>query len=272
MEPLISKGSAYLGVEATTFKLRARDLYNNLSATQTVSWAQSATQTVALFSFDNGSGADNLFDSSIGGENELTNNGSVTFSSVGQVSPSFNESAVFNGTNYLSTDHNSTFNGMRDQFTIEMYVKTSVTPGNNNSGAFVLAKKGLAESTGGFKLMLKRRGNVNTTDRKLAFNYVSGGVTNSVQGPIFTLPNNTWAHIAVTYNGGAVNFFVDGVYIGSGSGTAGSLDGTTSDFRIGAPEQGDGANFEGELDDIRLSQVIRYTGSFTPPANPFIGD
>ncbi|RRR73918.1 MAG: LamG domain-containing protein, partial [Candidatus Viridilinea halotolerans] len=79
-----------------------------------------------------------------------------------------------------------------------------------------------------------------------------------------SLPANTWTHVAATFNGSQATLYVNGV-----AGTS---------VAIGAVTFGDGLfvgghpsfnNFAGQLDELRLSNSVRYTGSFTPPSALF---
>jgi hypothetical protein len=71
----------------------------------------------------------------------------------------------------------------------------------------------------------------------------------------------TWYHVAATYDDGAVRVFVNGQpgiasTLGAGLRVAG-------DLRFGGiPGYG---RFAGSLDDVRISQVVRYTAQFAPP-------
>jgi hypothetical protein len=76
-----------------------------------------------------------------------------------------------------------------------------------------------------------------------------------------------WYHVAATYGSGSARTFVNG---------AGST--ATS---VGTLTQGPWLNFggiagypffAGVIDEVRISSVVRYTASFTPPGAPFTPD
>jgi hypothetical protein len=76
-----------------------------------------------------------------------------------------------------------------------------------------------------------------------------------------------WYHVAATYNSGVAQTFVNGV----ASATA----------NVGTLTQGPSLNlgglagysfFNGALDEIRISNVVRYTANFTVPTAPFSPD
>jgi hypothetical protein len=74
-----------------------------------------------------------------------------------------------------------------------------------------------------------------------------------------------WSHLAVTFSGGTAQIFLDGA-----PGTAATLDAATEGPYVGGTPNY--PFFAGDLDEIRLSRVARYTGSFTPPSGPFSSD
>jgi hypothetical protein len=83
-----------------------------------------------------------------------------------------------------------------------------------------------------------------------------------------TLAANTWYHIAVVYSGGTATVYVNGA-----PGASATNVGTISQgpwLRLGGLS---GVPFfNGRLDEIRISNVIRYSQTFTPPAAPFVVD
>ncbi|GAB4129681.1 MAG: hypothetical protein OHK0050_43690 [Roseiflexaceae bacterium] len=82
-----------------------------------------------------------------------------------------------------------------------------------------------------------------------------------------TLPLNTWSHVAVTYSAGTGRVFVNGV-----AGTSTSL-GTLSlgpQLLVGGfPGFG---SLNGQIDELRISNVVRYSAAFTPPTAGFAND
>jgi len=76
------------------------------------------------------------------------------------------------------------------------------------------------------------------------------------------LVGGTWYHVAATYNNGAARVFVNGQ-----AGTATTLQSglvPAGELSFGGiPGYG---RFAGRLDDIRISQSVRYSAQFTPPA------
>jgi hypothetical protein len=88
---------------------------------------------------------------------------------------------------------------------------------------------------------------------------------------------NTWHHIAMTYNDNdgvrKIRLFLDGSEVTYGTQTAmtGSYAGDTGvNLYIGGSD-GEGA-FPGKIDEVRISNIARYTSNFTPQTAPFIRD
>src|SRR5688572_25101132 len=97
--------------------------------------------------------------------------------------------------------------------------------------------------------------------------------------------DGAWHHIAVTRDtsSGDLELFVDGVSDASGSGPTGNASyrdgrsGSTNDpFLVVGAEKHDAGpeypSYSGFLDEIRISNVVRYTANFTPPSQVFASD
>ncbi|SVB69083.1 uncharacterized protein METZ01_LOCUS221937, partial [marine metagenome] len=69
-----------------------------------------------------------------------------------------------------------------------------------------------------------------------------------------TIATNTWQHVAVTYNGSTVTFYVDGLNVGSESWTTGTINST--DIAIGVQRRNRGAvmehYFNGNIDEFSI--------------------
>ena len=82
----------------------------------------------------------------------------------------------------------------------------------------------------------------------------------------FSASNDTWYHIALVRTAGNLKCFVDGTEIGSAQSD-------TTDVHhsphILLGKHGSGEYFNGYMDEIRLSNMARYTSDFTAPSEPF---
>ncbi len=135
---------------------------------------------------------------------------------------------------------------------------------------------------GDYGVSLHRSGSM----RRIAF-----GVSNSAGGNTLcgatNVADGVWHHVAVTRNSstGQLRIFVDGQLDAQGSGPPGDISyvarrrthyPNSDPFLVfGAEKHDAGAgfpSFHGWLDDVRLSNIIRYTGNFTRPSAPHTAD
>jgi hypothetical protein len=160
------------------------------------------------------------------------------------------DSIRFDGTGYIDYGNAAssvlTTNIWASNWTIEGWVYPTVAAGN------VFARSNLAT---GVDLSLSLSGGT------VNFSWGSSSLT----GPAISL--NQWTHIAATYDGTRANVYAGGT--GTSTGTLGSLPFTPSyGVQIGGPTL-----FTGNLADVRVSNVARYTGSsYTVPSAPFSTD
>ena len=95
----------------------------------------------------------------------------------------------------------------------------------------------------------------------------SAGAWSFARNDNVVLQSNQWYHVAATYDSGNARVFVNGI-----AGTSSSV-GMVSHMpvlRLGGVT-GYGF-FAGQIDDVRISRIVRYTGSFTPPSAPLTED
>ncbi|HUL64574.1 MAG TPA: LamG domain-containing protein [Burkholderiaceae bacterium] len=113
-------------------------------------------------------------------------------------------------------------------------------------------------------------------------NHVAGGQT--VCGGQNVLDGN-WHHVALTrqFASGAMKIFVDGAQDAAqtDANAAGDVrynaahsnpDVNDQFLVLGAEKHDTGLAFNGLIDELRLSNVLRYTATFTPPAAEFVVD
>jgi len=86
------------------------------------------------------------------------------------------------------------------------------------------------------------------------------------------LSNNTWHHIAYVKDGAAYYVYTDGVLKGSGTGSAGSGTNYSGTYTIGRQKDAANLEFNGYIDEFRLSDSALYTGaSFTLQTEEYTG-
>jgi hypothetical protein len=107
--------------------------------------------------------------------------------------------------------------------------------------------------------------------RKPWFGYYSGTSWVGIIGTT-DLNLNTWYHIAGVYDGSTSKLYVDGVQVASG-GPSTWTTATPNAFYIGRRWDDSAAvYYSGYIDELRLSNVARYTANFTPSTIAFKND
>ena len=86
-----------------------------------------------------------------------------------------------------------------------------------------------------------------------------------------TMSTGTWYHLAVVRSSGSINVYFNGTVSSSGalSDTKNLIDGSVTGVYVGTNSLGANANFDGYIDDLRITQKARYTSNFTPPSEEF---
>ena len=162
----------------------------------------------------------------------------------------------FSGTNYVQVPSSASLN-VSNNLTIEAWMKPATVTGFAD-----LAGKGSSYEIAvqpadyGFQVL---------------FQMLSGGAWYSATTVSSgALAVNQWYHIAATYDGSSMRIFVNGALLGSLA-VSGTIDASTAPFRI-ATVDAQADDFTGEVDEVRVSNTIRYTGAFKPSAMPFTAD
>ncbi|MEI7452454.1 MAG: LamG-like jellyroll fold domain-containing protein [Candidatus Falkowbacteria bacterium] len=89
-----------------------------------------------------------------------------------------------------------------------------------------------------------------------------------------TLTLSQWVHIAAVYDQGSSNItylFVGGALLAQSNYSNGNYSATAANFYIGGAQNFSGASstFRGKIDEVRLSNVARWTAGFTPTTTPY---
>jgi hypothetical protein len=86
--------------------------------------------------------------------------------------------------------------------------------------------------------------------------------------------DGNWHHVAVTHDSSNnVKIFIDGALSGSGTLALGPI--SNSPLDIGRHKHatvGTYQYWDGKIDEVRISNIVRYTSSFTPQTSEFISD
>ncbi len=196
----------------------------------------------AVLHFDGANGSNVFTDSSPYALNWSSQNAALTTAQSKFGGASLDISATSNRFAYINTNTSAYAWGTGD-FTIEAWVRPTSTGGgviwDQRSSSAALAVLTL-----------------NTSNQVV---FVNGSAT--VTGTS-ALALNTWNHVAVSRASGISRVFVNGVQEG-GNVTDTTNDTTVSGIYLGANYLGT-SNFNGQIDEVRVSNVARYTASFTP--------
>jgi hypothetical protein len=164
--------------------------------------------------------------------------------------------ALFDGTGDRLTIDDSPDWSFSGNFTIDFWVRATIigsnrycfthyTDGNNRYFLFI------------------------TTGGALTFSVISGGstlVTMTTASGVIVDGDNVWRHVAVVRNGNDWRIYVNGVSAAIAT-AAISIPNFTQQFRIGTDHAGNNG-YLGAIDEFRISNVARWTASFTPPTTP----
>lgn len=245
---------------AHTFYIRTRDFAGNLSAPASHTWTQSAHKSVALYHFDGGSP---LVDSGLYGLGTLNDGGSSV-----PLSGLFSSNARQLGTGItLVSSAADAFATLANQLTIEGFIKINTAIASGTAYGIALLDDGADLA---FGLSIANNGSIHT----LTFTGTDDGITpESVQSSSFGSPGTTtFHHFAVTFDQGEVQFYWDGTPQGGGN-----LGMIQSLFMPAGPILSFGTDADINdndisLEEVRISQTLRYRGPFAVPNAAFTPD
>ena len=148
-------------------------------------------------------------------------------------------------------------------FTIEMWVNPQTDSYLNEGGSTTM---NLIQTGAGARLIIQFNGG----DTFGAFSIWVNGTQNFTSTNAF--PSNTWTNMAVTFDttDNKYRVYANGTLIIT-TATLVNPDASTS-WSIGGPIGGGINHYRGLIDEVRISNVIRYTSNFTPSTAPFIRD
>jgi hypothetical protein len=167
------------------------------------------------------------------------------------------------------------FDGVNDWVTIAHAAELSLTTGMtleawvyptaNGGGAWreVLIK----EQTGDQLYNLYSNNEVNVPAFQ-AYAAAQPATVQRVPGPS-ELPVNSWTHLAGTYDGTTMRFYVDGVQVGTKA-VSGNLLTSTGAVRIGGNSVW-GEFFQGRIDEVRIFNVARTAAQIAADMNTPVG-
>ena len=154
--------------------------------------------------------------------------------------------------------------GTSGDFTIEMWVYF-----NNFTNHNMLANQWSNDSghSGDWQMFFR-----NTESGKMEFFYKnSGGSWASSAKTATAIAATTWTHIAVVRHSGTIKFYINGTVDSTTITDSAQIGDASKVVRLGRTLQPD-HYLDGYVDEFRISKgIARYSGSFTPPTQPFGG-
>ena len=173
-------------------------------------------------------------------------------------------SALFDGTgdNLTISPINDFLFGTGD-FTIEMRFRTTSTQ------EFQIVWDGRPASSFTYLYPVLYIHNPSGTGIRLKF-FVNGA--DAIQSDV--LSTNTWYHAALVRTAGSSKLYLNGTQVGSTYSDTNNYTTTRSSVFLGGGGAGGdtSGSFIGNIDEVRVSNLARYTGSFTPSTSPFVND
>lgn len=183
--------------------------------------------------------------------------------------PVIDDAGVFGSTGYLHipTQQAKIYSATApikryDHFTMEAFVRF----GDINQT--LLLRPIFSQTDGGSSK--QQAVSINTTTGCLQFHrQVNVGSVVTMNG-VTKVPENTWNHVALSFDGSNIRLFLNGNLEATASNTDGWYD-------LGQMEVGCYTNpnyttygFLGDIDEVRITKgVARYTSNFIPPTKPF---
>jgi hypothetical protein len=148
-------------------------------------------------------------------------------------------------------------------FTIDFWLRFTALPGAGNVASLVTQYTGGA-GVDGFLVQFRQ----DAPNNRLAF------LTNDVEkgaSSAWTPSTGVWYHIACVRSSGNIQFYVDGATQGSSFALANDLSGNASPLVIGALLLTGSyiQSLNGHMDEVRISNVARWTAPFTPPGEAY---
>ncbi|WP_274475598.1 LamG-like jellyroll fold domain-containing protein [Mangrovimonas aestuarii] len=145
--------------------------------------------------------------------------------------------------NYYNLSGPNDLSGTNGAFSIELWLKSEAS---NSSVQTIISKRDATDFTHGYDLRL--------VNNMVSFHWNNTGVV-TASDPIST---NRWYHVAITYDGGTYNLYVDGILVGSTSSSSSPIE-NNFECILGAMDQAatggspDPVNyFEGWMDELRI--------------------
>lgn len=150
---------------------------------------------------------------------------------------------------YIEVADSNALSQWQNGFTMEAWVKPDTVNGSNLN--WVLAKGNT--SNWEYALYLGTSGNVGC----VTYTGAGAGILSVSSTAVVRL--NQWNHLACAFDPTSYQMFIylDGIEVARGTATTGSMSNGTSAFQIGRRPDNNGSEFDGVIDEVRLSSKMR---------------
>lgn len=192
--------------------------------------------------------------------NDLTENNSPTYSTTvpfgnGNENTNVTDIARASSQYWSITDASQTGLDITGDLTIEAWIKLDASPGNGENYPFV-SKFG-ASGQYSYSFRLQDNASVESIRLFISSSGLSGGDLDTYVID-HTLLSGVWWHLAVVWDASesSAEFFVNGVSIGTDTGSQTSIFNSTSAFTIGK-QAGASEYFDGAVEEVRIYDDLR---------------
>jgi hypothetical protein len=238
--------------------VKALDTAGNTGSTATLLWTPTIYNTSLLYKFDGNSTNSSTYNSSVASNLTVTG-ATYTNASQGKFSNALDFSRA---TDTATLTDNAILGTFLSTATIEFWMQNNFT----TSGTIMNHQ---ASTTSGLSWSINVAKAGSNTYNITFTGSSNGSFATTITGACgLTKSNSAWQHIAVTFNKGSVVVYCNGTNAGEGSIPANNgvsrLFDSTGTFTIGGLVY--------KMDELRISQGIRYTGNFTAPTAAFTAD
>lgn len=222
--------------------------------------------TLLLLHMDGTNGSTVFFDDI--GPREAVNITAVGNTQIDTAEAKFGSSSVYfdNNDDVLQIGSNGEFDLGSDNFTIEGWVKLDGT--NPDFDHFF----GIWSNTNSLRTIFV---GMDSSNKPVVYYVNSAGTINTNIIGSTSLTTGSWYHIAVVGDSTNIRLYVNGQSQGTPQARETLQYASSNSFALGGDYNGGASptnEFNGWIDEFRISSVARYTSNFTPPASAFTND
>jgi hypothetical protein len=217
---------------------RARDAAGNSSTSAATAFTVFNNNLVAAFGFNENTGT--IANDNSGNNNTATLANGPTWSASGK----YGAAILFDGTNDLVNINDANSLDLTNGMTIEAWIN----PNNLTGYKTVICKE---NGSTNLSYALSANNSTSGTSNQRPDTRIRIGTTTSTATGTTKLVLNTWTHIASTYDGAVLRFYVNGTQVSTANVT-GNMVTTTNMLRIGGSTALGTQYFAGLIDEVRI--------------------